>query len=352
MGGGGAERQLSYIASELKRLGHDVHVAYLYGGPNLHRLEMSHVNLHQFQSKGNYDPIIFWKLIRLIRNIRPDIIQTWMFQMDILGGLAARITRTPWILRQPISINAPSTFKKAFRTLLAARANAVVSNSVGGDLYWEKHGFLSARFVIPNALPLEEIAEAQAALLSEWGIAQHQKVILYAGRFVDQKNISNMVKAMQRVTEDEKTVAVLCGNGPLLAEVKRNVEIANTATRIFLPEYVADIWGMMKRADVFVSLSHFEGRPNTVIEAMACGTTLVVSDIPEHREFLDEESAIFVNRHDPIEIGRAIKDCLSQLGAALQRAKVARNIVNGWSIQNIAQQYVEMYERVLNGQKI
>ncbi|RLE27959.1 hypothetical protein DRJ54_07210 [Candidatus Acetothermia bacterium] len=347
--GGGAERQLSYLAPEFGRLGNDIHIAYQYGGPNLARLEMSEVKLHLLRAKGNYDPSIFWQVIHLIRDIQPDIIQTWILQMDILGGLAARITKTPWVLRQPTSFNTTNanSFKNRIRTLLAAGMDAVVSNSVGGDLYWQKQCFSNARFIIPNALPLREIVAAPPSTLLDYGITPNQKVVLYAGRFAEYKNITNMVKAMLRMTEDTKIVAFLCGEGHLLAEVKQDLRQATTVNRIFLPGYVTDIWPMMKRADVFVSVSHFEGRPNAVIEAMACGTPLVVSDIPEHREFLDEQSAILVNRYDPVEIEKAIKDCLARPDAARRRAKTARNIVDAWSIESIAQQYVKMYKDVL-----
>jgi len=350
MRGGGAELQLSYLAPELARLGHDVHVAYLYGGPNLARLERSAVKLHLLPVKCNYDPAIFWKLIRLIRNIQPDIIQTWILQSDILAGMAAHITKTPWILRQPTSCNTTNanSFKNRIRTLLAvAWAHAVISNSAGGDLYWKKRKFTKTRYIIPNAVPMEEIATVEQKILSEYDITPDQKVVLYAGSFVEYKNIRNMIKVMLRMTKDTKIVAFLCGEGLLLEEVKQGLKQATAINRILLPGYVGDIWGMMKRADVFLSLSHFEGRPNAVIEAMACGTPLVVSDIPEHREFLDEQSAVLVNRFDPVEIGKAINNCLTNPDLAHRRAEVAKNITAEWSVQSIAQQYVQMYKDAL-----
>lgn len=351
--GGGAERQLSYLAPELAYLGHDIHVAYLYGGPNLQRLEISHVNLHRFRAKGNYDPAIFWQLINLIWDIQPDIIQTCLLQMDILGGLATRIAKIPWILRQASSYNETNinSFKNQIKRLLASGVNAVVSNSMAGNLCWQKKGFSKRRFMIPNALPLEEIAEAPMATLSEYGITQSQKVLLYAGRFVETKNIRNLVKAMLLVTEDTKIVAFLCGEGPMLAGIKQDLKQTNAKNHIFLLGYVRHIWAMMKRANVFISVSHFEGRPNAVIEAIACGTPLVVSDIPEHREFLDEQSAALVNRHDPIEIGKAINNCLANPDMSHRRAEVAKNIIAKWSVPNIAQQYVRIYKSVLGGDR-
>src|SRR5437867_2365724 len=93
---GGAQRQLSYLAPELARLGHEIHVAYSEGGPNLARLEVSNIVLHPLHSRNNYDPSVLAQLLRLVLRVRPDIIQTWIVQMDILGGIVARMTQTPW----------------------------------------------------------------------------------------------------------------------------------------------------------------------------------------------------------------------------------------------------------------
>src|SRR5437016_1713687 len=98
LGTGGAERQLAYLASAQAARGYDVHVACLRGGPNAGRLERSGANLHLLSSstesaKGgfraaHYDPRVVWRILRLILSLRPDIVQTWLEQMDVIGGLA------------------------------------------------------------------------------------------------------------------------------------------------------------------------------------------------------------------------------------------------------------------------
>ncbi len=67
----------------------------------------------------------------------------------------------------------------------------------------------------------------------------------------------------------------------------------------------------MKVARVFVSPSRFEGHPNVVLEAIACGTSLIVSDIPEHREFLDPSCAVLVSPDDVTGLTAAIEAALS-----------------------------------------
>ena len=80
---------------------------------------------------------------------------------------------------------------------------------------------------------------------------------------------------------------------------------------------------------------------------MACGCPLVVSDIPEHREFLDEQSALLVDPDLPAAIADAILDVLSAPEAAARRAEVAWAKVLHWSIPAIARRYAQVYEEVL-----
>jgi hypothetical protein len=75
-------------------MGHEIHVASLRGGPNLDRLKAAGVVWHQVGGFSNHDPVILIRLISLLRELRPDVVQTSLAQMDILGGLAALMTRT------------------------------------------------------------------------------------------------------------------------------------------------------------------------------------------------------------------------------------------------------------------
>jgi len=93
--GGGAERHLSYLAFEQAKRGQEVHVAFSRGGAYEERLRSAGVALHDVGGRGNYDPRIFIKLLRLVVALRPDVVQTMLPQMDILGGAAALLTGSP-----------------------------------------------------------------------------------------------------------------------------------------------------------------------------------------------------------------------------------------------------------------
>ena len=99
----------------------------------------------------------------------------------------------------------------------------------------------------------------------------------------------------------------------------------------------------MHRASVFVSLSHFEGNPNTVLEAMASGCPLVVSNISQHREILDEGTALFCESYSSDGAATAIGAVFDDPVAAMTRAEAARLRATAWSIEHTASQYVRLY---------
>jgi glycosyltransferase involved in cell wall biosynthesis len=103
----------------------------------------------------------------------------------------------------------------------------------------------------------------------------------------------------------------------------------------------------MKRADVFVSLSKYEGNPNAVLEAMACRCPVVLSDIPAHREICDLRSAAFADASCPHSVAKNILRLLTHRHAALQQAEQARQYVEIRSIPEMALEYVRVYEMLL-----
>ena len=76
---------------------------------------------------------------------------------------------------------------------------------------------------------------------------------------------------------------------------------------------------------------------------MACGCPLIVSDIPAHREILDDQSASFVDLDDVTEIAAAVKTTLLFEGTARDRADAAQARVAQWTIEAMVQRYEQLY---------
>ncbi len=342
LGGGGAERQIVALAQGLRTLGVDVHVGIVSEGANLTRLEAAGAIVHRIAARGNYDPMLPLRIARLIRRVHPDVVQTWLTQMDVVGGLAALMTRTPWIISERTNkVYYPRDLKHGFRHFIGRFASAIVANSRGGAEYWSAMPSKKV-VVVPNALPLADI---ELAVRDERDLGASE-VILFAGRFDPAKNLPNLIDALSNVIRERDAVALLCGEGPLEGEVRARIGSAEMSDRIRLLGFTDQVFGLMKRADVFVSSSWFEGQPNAVLEAAACGGPLVLSDIPAHRECFGNDAALYADPSDPAAIAGAIRQTLDDRNAARQRAERARSIARQWSIERAASSYLQTYKMV------
>lgn len=286
----------------------------------------------------------------LLRQIKPDVVHTWLVQMDVLGGAASRVMNVKWILREPSSLPAyPSTWKHRARVRIARYASAIVSNSTEGDLYWSGYYPDKRRCIIRNAVPIDAIdSVGDDGLIRRAGVPRVPR-ILYVGRLKDYKNVDKLISAVERLHALVPVRLIICGEGPMYETLRKQVASAGLADAVELRGFLNDraVWALMKQSDVFCSLSDFEGLPNTVLEAMACGVPLVLSDISAHRELLDADSALFVIQKDVRAVATALLSSISDRNAACARARIAKEKSMQFTIRNMALRYLDLYSQVI-----
>lgn len=347
---GGAERQLAIIAPLQARLGHEVHVAYVNPGPQLETLGRSPVAIHRVPARGNHDTGIAFRLRRLFDDAGADVVQTWLPQMDVFGGLAALSSRVPWILSERSSAAAYRHRWKDrwLRNQLGRLASGVLANSAGGAAVWE--GRLRTERpvrVIGNACPVDQIDAAPRAPLGEMGVRAGAPVVIFVGRLTVEKNIALLLEVIRAVAGRCSAAFLICGDGPLRGEVERSVGQMGLGARVIVAGDRTDVWSLMKASDVFISTSTFEGQPNAVLEAMACGCRLVVSDIAAHREFLGTDTAALVEADSRDGYVRAVEKAVAADPVAIARAEKARRLVETFSPARRAEEYVQAYRLVV-----
>jgi glycosyltransferase involved in cell wall biosynthesis len=342
---GGAERQLILLSEELLRRGMEVHVVTAFPGDNDAPLAATGATLHRLDPAGRYDPTLPLRLAGLVRRLRPDVMHTWLTQMDILGGTAASIGGIPWALSERSSRAAyPPGLLNRTRSLIGARADAVIANSPGGREYWKERIAPERITVIPNIVPRAAI---QAAPLAVSGAGDGDEVVLYVGRFSAEKNLDRLVDALALVIAQRPAVrAVFCGDGPLRPAIEAQARARGIGGRALFAGRVDDVWSWMKRASALVAVSIFEGDPNAVLEAMAARTPLVLSDIAAHRALVDESSARLVEGESVQSIAAGILGALTDREDAAARASRAAARIGERAAAQIAARYEEVYRNM------
>ncbi|MEI8246580.1 MAG: glycosyltransferase [Lentisphaerota bacterium] len=351
LSGGGAERQLQLILPLLEQQGYENHVLYLYGDDHRTTFCLPNSQLHHFPVNSNYSPRILLKIIRLIHVIRPNIIHSWIMQMDILAGIVSCLYNIPWVLREPSCADAGyNHWKFRIRAKLGSRARAIIANSTEGRDYWQKIYPNKEIHIIQNILPITEINNQPSLGRRSLDLNESQKIILFAGRLDAGKNLKILFEALFPLLQKNPNLTfIICGNGvdqPMLKETATGAGVSRQ-TRFMGHVAREKLWGIMKTADAFAFISLFEGLPNAVIEAAACGAPLLLSDIPAHRNLFDEASARFVPADNASAIRTAIAEMLS--GDCTGQVANARRQIARFAGEAIIEQYKTFYHKTLEG---
>jgi glycosyltransferase involved in cell wall biosynthesis len=200
--------------------------------------------------------------------------------------------------------------------------------------------------VIRNTPPLRTIAGVRPASAIEIGVRTDQRLVIFVGRLSEEKNIDLLLNISEAVCAVSETTFLICSDGPLRQRAEVFIRQSSFTDRIKLLGQRHDVWQLMKASDAFISTSTFEGQPNAVLEAMACGCPLVVSDIPAHREFLDDQTAAIVPPKKDAFV-RAILNVLHGSDEIARRTSEAKRRILESTPANAAAAYEPIYREAI-----
>ena len=260
-------------------------------GPRIRALGVPVVDLGM--ARGTPNPRGLYRLWRLLRQERPNVVQTWLYHADllgILGGRLAGITSIVWNVRcsslEPGYYHGLSGLVLRLLARWSRLPQAVVVNSETGKQLHEKIGYSPRRWVvIPNGFDLETFRpnpDARAKFRQEIGVDKDTTLIGLVARFDRLKDHETFLKAAHAHLQNHpRSHFVLAGAGvhasnphmkALLTSLALNDNVHLLGRRDDIPHVTAAL-------DIATSSSTAEGFPNTVGEAMACAVPCAVTDV-------------------------------------------------------------------------
>ncbi len=291
---GGAERQLVILANELAARGHEVVIASYYpGGALSAKLDSSRVRLISLGKRSRWDLFsLYVKVVRVIRQERPDVLHGWMHTQNVAATLARIFfpeTKLFWCVRSSnleMVLDRVELFVVWLQSRLSGFADCVVVNSMAGLEHAVAGGIARAKMeFIPNGIDTSAFYPDPTEgkrVRDEWGVGDSEKVVGYVARFDPIKNHTLFLKAAGQIAAKRPDVRFVCiGHGKDtyvkgLKDLTRNLGIEN---RVQWLQARPDVRAVYNALDVFCSASFSEGFPNVIGEAMACGRHCVVTDV-------------------------------------------------------------------------
>ncbi len=316
-------------------------------------------------SRGLHNPLILLRLARLLRQLNPDVVHTWMYHADLLGGLAARLAgrkRVVWCIRQSNlskTLNKRSTlWVVQICSLLSSWVPAqIISCSTRAKDIHAEFGYAEKKLhVIPNGFDLRHYmpdAEARNSVRAELGLAVDTPLVGLIARFDSQKNHLGFIDAAAHIHAQLPDVHfVLAGTEVDSGNVALNAAIASKGlqAKMHLLGRRNDVPRLMAALDVLASSSHGEAFPNVLGEAMACGVPCVVTDVGDSSEIVGNTGRVVAAgdmaglAHGLVEMLRLPPEIKNELGIQA-RARIAAN----YEIVHVTRLYEEFYERIAKG---
>jgi glycosyltransferase involved in cell wall biosynthesis len=337
---GGAERSFSRIVAALNRAGVRAE-AVVRAGSTVPQILPADVATHLLPLRTVWDPLSRFEVGKLIRQTRPDIVQTYM-------GRATRLTHLP-AGKRPIHVARlcgnyqPRHFVHAHAWVACTRW--VADYLLAGGIPAHK---LS---LIPNFLPTLPVAtgEELAAARADWNLAESDLVIGAIGRLQRIKGFDVLIEAFARLPREidgRRPVLAIAGEGELESALTKLAAHLGLGDRLRL-------LGWTNRPDLLLRLSDvvaFTSRPNegfgnVTLETWDAGTPLVTTrskGASETTRHLD--TAWQVPCEDPAALAEGLLTVLSDRELAARLVAAGRQeLAIRYSEDAVIRQFVELY---------
>lgn len=182
--------------------------------------------------------------------------------------------------------------------------------------------------------------EQKRELRKKFGLPLKKRIFISAGGLTTLKDPETIMKAFKSL-EDKHSVLVILGDGPVRSVVE---EYASANPDILYKGFTKQVDQYYGAADYFISASHSEGLPNSVMEALASGLPVILSDITPHREILEinADAGMLFHCKNELELSDRMKELLKKDITQLQRSAI--NIIDTTlNARSMSQKYQEVY---------
>lgn len=359
---GGAELHLLTLGRHLKRRGLEVVVACLREQVKDSRsllvdFENEGIRVVRLEADGRYDLRFVATLASLLKKERPAILHTHLPRADLAGAFGRLLCPSVFWVSSVHDIHDKSWSGR--RTLplfnfIWRRADRIVaiSHAVKDWLVKERCVPDEKITVIHYGIEPERFSRTECDLRESWGLAG--KIIIGAiGRLEPRKGHDCLIRAMSVLKKAVPNVCLVIVGHDLSGyrgELQLLINDLDLKEQVRLVGFQSDIAGVLAALDVFAFSTHSEGFGQVVIEAMAAGKPVVVSNLAPLTEIVTHgETGLLVKPDDPQAFADAIVWLLNHPEEAQQIAKRGQETVYSYfSARRMAEQIVTLYNELMD----
>lgn len=362
--GGGGGRVAADICGKLAKRGHEVRVltTHMKGLPYEERLDDFQIIRFRslrtrpyqatFLSMAVYILAGLWVGLRLIGSFKPDVVHAhFAVPAGALAQMLSLVTGIPYVLTVHLGDvpgGVPEKTDEWFRwvypftpSIWRNASEIIAVSEFTRQLALKK--YKENIQVVPNGVDL-------SASIPKRIVSNDPIRIVFAGRFMEQKNPLQFVHTLHELKE-LKWQAVMIGDGPLMQDVKCAIEDCGLQERFQLTGWIdpQDVMNWFDKSDILFMPSRSEGLPVVGVQALAKGLAIVASRVGGFVDLVDEKNGYLIGEADVNGFSTSLSSLLSDPDRLLAFRTASLEKAKSFGLEQIVKAYENIFLRVKHG---
>lgn len=355
---GGTERMLVELVTRMNAARFTNEICFLFGpGPIGEELARRGFRVYYLDFKGYNLPWVVIRLIGILRRNKFDLVHVYGLKANILARILCRIWGPERLITGQRSTDRNRHFVHTWLDRLTSKyVSLYISNSEAAKkVLIEREKIPENKImVVPNGVDcslfrppsLEEKQKAQSRL----GLQPDKVVIVSVANLLPVKGHHHLLEAVAATpsTIRERIYLLLAGEGPLRPALEKQAEALKLSgiVRFLGRQDRRGVAETLRAADIFVLASLWEGLPNAILEAMACGLPVIATDVGGIPELIqNNKNGLLVQPQDTATLTQSILKMLQDIESRrLIGDKGRERALSNFSLEAMITKTEEIYE--------
>ncbi|MDC1450340.1 glycosyltransferase [Candidatus Thioglobus sp.] len=366
LGDGGAEGALyRLVINDKSDCKHEI-VSFISGGKYSKIFKSQDIKVTELnQVQGKISFLVFIKLFRYLSNVKPDVVQTWMYHADLIGGVIAKIIKIKhivWNVRTSFLTGDSIKFSTKVVVRLCSFfskniPDKIITCSNNAALFHKSIGYKSNFITIDNGFDKNKLYPSKSLrsyMRKKISVSDDTFLIGMIARFDPQKDHENAINALtilKKSTKNFKCIFVGKDMDNSNSYIKNLLEKFNLVDNVILFGQSININEIMNAIDLHIlSSSYGEGFPNVVAEAMMCGTPCIVTNVGDSSRIVGNTGWV-VEPNDSNLLSKSIENAIQvKSSSEKQWDKKCKNVANKAKVEFTIERMVSEYHKAWFGQ--
>lgn len=316
------------------------------------------VKTMSLQLHNKTDFMVVWRLRKLLKEVKPDVLHTYLLHGNLLGRVVGSLTGLPVIISSERTIGQARRWGRILTRLTNPLAQAVEVNSSAGKLSVIKDlGVPESKVrIIRSGFDLNSITcqNVETNIRNELGLNEDTRVILMAGRLRPVKGIDYGIRAFTKLVEDVPNAhLIIAGDGEErenLEGLARSLSVHEKSTFLGVR---SDLPGLLRESDAFLLPSLNEGFPRVAVEALAIGCPVVATNVGGTPEIvIDGQTGILVESKNSGQMADGLSNLLNDRALTRGLVESGKKLAGEFAIERYVDSLNGLYTDLLDSRDL